>query len=653
MESIGNFAHPRHSPPGRTPRGGDETHSTFVPATMQRLLHSLCAVAAFAATAVAQACFTSAGGTTVVPTLIQFTGADPVADEGRTAPTALGFTFPMAGVATPLTHCVIETNGVMYLAGPSGPTGLPGNYVYGSLASLRGATGSSPRIAPFWRDIQNMPTGWDITTESVPGVSFKTRWLNTTNYGATSPARSFSATLFANGDIEFSYDVFTVTSAFVGVSIGGGVGATTTPVSNLVAAPNSGALGLVYESFTTAASWDLAGKTIRFAPNGSGGYAVTVPCGPIPASHTAYGAGCYTISDSFYSFAGDAVLANAALQGRAVSFQPTPTTYLVTSASAAFVAPSAAAANLFGTATDDGEILVTLPNPLPTPQGPQASIFVHSNGVLSWGTAAQTFPGGNNYTPNPAVFLAAANAGVWFWHDFNETEPGSGRIVYELVGNLLYLTWNGVESYASPEVANPSSVQAQIDLTSGQITLVFQAVDGNASSSFGSATLVGYSPAGASTDGGSQNIATGLPIVVSLANVVPVALSASPAPVSTATSGTIVTYTHAGVPEAVPGSGVYLGLTVLSVGQDLAGTDLGFLGAPGCRLHVASLDATFSYVGIGSTQTTTFAIPAGVPAGVSVYAQGVALIAPYSQPNGQNQLGVTLSNAVKSTIQAQ
>lgn len=620
---------------------------------MPRFFVALGAVAALAAAATAQNCFSGSGGASVVASLIQFTGTDPVADEGRTPPLAMGLTFPMAGVATPLTYCVIETNGVMYLSGAAGPSGLPGNYSYGSLANLRGPAGASPRIAPFWRDIQNMPTGWDITTESVPGVSFTARWLNTTNYGATSPARSFRATLFADGRIEFSYDVFTITSAFVGVSIGGGVGATSTPPSDLVAAPNSGSLGFVYESFGTAASWDLAGKTIRFTPNGAGGYAVTVPCGPIPASHASYGAGCYTISDSFYSFAGDAAVANAALQGRAVRFQPTPTTYLVTSASAAFVPPTAAAANLFATATDDGEILVTLPSPLPTPQGPQASLFVHSNGVLSWGSAAQTFPGGNNYTPNPAPFLAATNPGIWFWHDFNEAEAGSGRIVYELVGNVLYLTWNGVESYASPEVANPSSVQAQIDLASGQVTLAFQAVDGNASSAFGSATLVGYSPAGASTDGGSQSLATSLPILVPLANVVPVALSASPAPVSTATSGTVVTYTHAGVPEAAPGSGVYLGLTVLSVGQDLAGTDLGFLGAPGCRLHVASLDATFSYVGIGSTQTTTFAIPAGVPAGVSVYAQGVALVAPYSQPNGQNQLGVTLSNALKSTIQPQ
>jgi hypothetical protein len=620
---------------------------------MHRILASVCALTAFAAVATAQTCFTPTGGATVAPSLIQFTGADPVADEGRTPPLAMGLTFPMAGVATPLTHCVIETNGVMYLAGPSGPTGLPGNYVYGSLASLRGATGSSPRIAPFWRDIQNMPTGWDITAESVPGVSYTVRWLNTTNYAAISPARSFSATLFATGEIEFSYDVFTISTTFVGVSAGNAVGATTTPPSNFAVGANTGALALAWESFGTAASWDLSGKTIRFVPNGLGGYTQSMTCGPIPASHTAYGAGCYTISDSYYSLAADAVAANATLSGFALNYLPTSSSYLITATVGTFVPPSASAVPVFATPTDDGEAVVTPSLALPTPQGPQGTLRVHSNGLISWGAAAQTFPGTNNYTPTAAGFLGAANPGIWFWHDFNESEPGSGRIVREEIGGVLYITWNGVENYASPEVINPSTVQAQINLATGQVSILHFIVNNNASSIYGSATLSGWSPGGASADGGSQTIAASLPYLVPSVNLSPVALTAAPAPVSTPAAGTTVTYTHTGVPEAAPGSGVYLGLTILSVGQDLAGTDLSFLGAPGCKLHVASLDATFSFLGVGSTQTTTFAIPAGVPGGFTLYAQGAAIIAPNSLPNGQNSLGVALSNAIASQIQAQ
>lgn len=620
---------------------------------MPRILVTIATVVACAATASAQSCFVGVGGASVAAALLPTSGgADPLHDEGRTPPQAMGMTFPMAGVATALTHASIDTNGVVYLSGAAGPTGTAASYTYGSLANLRGVAGSSPRIAPFWQDNQAMPTGWDITAETVPGVSYKVTWLNTTSYLATAPARSFSATLFATGVVEFSYDVFAITATFVGVSAGSAVGATSTPASNL-AIGGSSAIPLVWEGFANAASWDLSGKTVRFAPNAAGGYTQTIPCGPTPAVHAAYGAGCYTISDSFYAQFADAVVANAGLQGRSFTLTNTGATYVFTAGGGTFVPPGAGAANVFATPADDAEALLPLSTPLPTPQGPQTALRVHSNGLISWGGIAQTFPGTSSYLPTPAGFLGAGNAGVWFWHDHNEQEAGSGRIVREEVGGVLYVTWNDVESYAAPEVQNRSTVQAQFTLATGQVVVVFQAVNANASSSFGSATLFGYSPGGASVDGGSQDLATSLPYATPTANLAPVALAAAPAPVSTATTGTLVTYTHTGVPEAGPGSGLFLGLTILSVGQDLAGTDLAFLGAPGCKLHVASLDATFSFLGVGATQTTTFTIPPGVPAGFNLYAQGAAIVAANSLPNGQNSLGVVLSNAIASTIQAQ
>lgn len=622
------------------------------PHIMSRSIYLLAILAACAASASAQSCFVGSGGTSVTGALSSTSGgADPLHDEGRTSPQAMGLTFPMAGVASALTHASIDTNGVVYLSGAGGPTGAAASYTYGSLGNLRGLAGSSPRIAPFWQDNQAMPTGWDITAETVPGVSYKVTWLNTTNYLATAPARSFTATLFATGAVEFSYDVFAISATFVGMSAGSAVGATTTPASNF-AAGSSSSIPLMWEGFANATSWDLSGKTIRFAPNAAGGYTQTIPCGPTPATHTAYGAGCYTVSDSFYALFADAATASAGLQGQSFTLTNSGATYAI-AAGGAFVAPGAGAANVFVTPADDAEALLPLSAPLATPQGPQVTLRVHSNGLISWGGAAQTFPGTTNYTPTPGGFLGAANPAIWFWHDHNEQEPGSGRIVWEEVAGVVYVTWNDVESYASPEVQNRSTIQVQFTLATGQIVVVFQAVDANTSSSFGSATLFGYSPGGPSVDGGSQSLAASLPYTVSTANLTPVALTAAPAPVSTATTGTVVTYTHTGVPETSPGSGLQLGLTILSVGQDLAGTDLAFLGAPGCKLHVASLDATYSFVGVGSTQTNTFTIPPGVPAGFNLYAQGAAIVAANSLPNGQNSLGVVLSNAIASTIQVQ
>jgi hypothetical protein len=95
---------------------------------------------------------------------------------------------------------------------------------------------------------------------------------------------------------------------------------------------------------------------------------------------------------------------------------------------------------------------------------------------------------------------------------------------------------------------------------------------------------------------------------------------------------------------------VYLGVTILSVGQDLPGTSLAFLGMPGCNLHVASLDATLAFVGNANSLTTQFAIPSGVAPGTQLFAQSAALIVPNSLPNGQNAFGATLSGGVASYI---
>jgi hypothetical protein len=621
---------------------------------MNHTLACLLAAALTAVAAPAQACFQAGNGASVASALQPTSGGlDPVSDEGLTTPLPLGFPFPMAGAATALTHASIDSNGMLYLSAATGPTGLAGQYVYGSLAALRGAAGGSPRIAPFWRDLQAMPVGWDITTEATPGVSFAVVWRNTTDFAAVGPARSFRATLFATGVVEFAYDVFPILSAFVGISAGNGAGSPTAAASNFAASASGGTAPLLYEDFATPASWDLSGKTIRFTPNLLGGFAHAVVCAPQQASHEPYGAGCYTVSDSWYALFANAVGANAALQGQSLVFRPIAGSYRITAGGGVFVAPGAGASPVFATPADDAETIVALATPLATPQGPQAAIRVHSNGVISWGPTAQSFPGGNNYAPAAAPFRNAANAGVWFWHDFNESEAGSGRIVREQVGGVLYVTWNDVENYANPEGQNRSTIQAQLELATGRITLVFQSVDANPTSLYGSATLVGWSPGGASVDGGSQALAASLPYDVPAANALPVALTASPAPVSTATAGTLVTYTHAGVPENAPGAGVRLGLTLVSVGQDLPGTDLSFLGAPGCRLHVASLDATYAFLGVGSTQTTTFVIPPGVPAGFDLFAQGASLVAPNSLPNGQNSFGVVLSNALRSRIQPQ
>lgn len=612
---------------------------------MNRTLVTLSVAATFAAAVSAQ-CFNPTGGASISGTLVNHTGGDPVHDEGRSPLTAMGLAFPMPGAGT-FTDCVIESNGVIYLTNGTAPV-TPANYTYGSLGTLSGPVGSGPRIAPFWRDLWAMPAGWDITTESVPGVSFKVTWTNTADYFTTVAPKSFSATLFAIGVVEFSYDNLAITSTFVGLSVGNGVGATQ-PASDFASSPTGGTTGLIYENFSSSSAWDLGSRTISFTPNGLGGWDVATVCAAIPASHTAYGAGCYDIpAGGFYELHADAAAGSAALQGNAMRLDLAGGSYLATwlpAGAGAYVAPTAGATSL--PTTDDSGQTIVLPAALPTPAGPATQLHVNHNGVLSL-TSAVAGNHDGDWTPSGVDFANAALAAFYSWHDFNDTETGSGAVKTEQIGNVFYVTWDGVESY--PAGANPSTLQFQLDLSSGSVTYVWVAIDTNTTSTFGSGYLVGYKGIGVITDPGSSVLPTALPALHSHVQMVPMALAATPAPISTPSSGTLVTYTQSNIPEAAPGSGLHIGLTILSLGQDLAGTDLGFLGMPGCSLHVASLDLTFAFVGATSSLTTQFQIPAGVPGGFQLYAQSAALIQAGSLPNGQNAFGATVSNGVASYI---
>ncbi|MBL8753114.1 MAG: hypothetical protein JNK15_07410 [Planctomycetes bacterium] len=601
---------------------------------MIRQLALVSFAATIAATASAQ-CFNGTGGTSIGGT-IAATGSDPAHDEGRSPLTALGFAFPMPGAGT-FTDCVIDANGLIYLANGANPPFL-GTYVWGSASSLAGAAGSGPRIAPFWRDIWAMPAGWDVTTTVVPGTSFKVTWLNTTDYFSTSPARSFSATLFATGEVEFSYDYFTVTSTFVGIGTGNGVG-TGQPVSNLAGNPSGGTVPMMYETFS-AANWDLSGRSIRFVPNAGGGYDVITPCATLPASHTAYGSGCYTASDSVYQAFATAAPAAAALSNTAITFTPTGGgQYVVTNGGTFLPVGSVQAVPTIVANGDDTEQVV----PFTTGSFPGSTgLAICSNGFVSLAAGNST-----TWNQTAALLLNGSQTSFRAAHDMNPTLVGSGQIKYEESASVTMVTWDGVWDFAGSSAADANTIQIQM-YPSGQVVIAWGSLSSLGASGIGH--YVGYSPAGPSFDAGSIDLATQLPFVTSSANLTPMTLSATPAPVSTGVSGTLVTYTQGNIPEAAPASGVYLGITAISIGQDLPGTDLFFIGMPGCKLHITSLDVTLAFVGGANSLTTQFQIPAGVPYGTQLFAQSAAIVAPNSLPNGQNAFGATLSNAVASFI---
>lgn len=123
-------------------------------------------------------------------------------------------------------------------------------------------------------------------------------------------------------------------------------------------------------------------------------------------------------------------------------------------------------------------------------------------------------------------------------------------------------------------------------------------------------------------------------------------LSASPAPVSTPGAGTLLTYAVDNVPETSPGSGVRVGLVIVSLTPDLAGTPLDGFGMTGCSLYVGSFDVTYAFVGSSTTETADFVIPPGVPGGTELFATAAALTA----PGVLNPFGASTSNGVRSFV---
>ncbi|MBL8751842.1 MAG: hypothetical protein JNK15_00970 [Planctomycetes bacterium] len=560
---------------------------------------------------------------------------------------SLGFAFPFNG--TTYTDVHVSTNGFVYLSNLGVP--LPGgaNCCAGTTATL---VAGSPMISPFWSDLNMIAGTGSVLYNALPGKAVIT-WQNAVEYGTTAPTFSFQLTLDSSGVIQFAYDgrvqIATAGDYLVGMSEGA---AAVVPPASDYSTVASSTTPTSFQLFNNVGlTFDLVGQTVQFVPTGLGYTWIPTACA---SSQASYGSGCYTLSDSLYQRFADAAVASAALTNQSVSFTPVGSSYLAVWGGGTYVAPSGTAVNLTAAAADDLEVVVTPSVAFPAPSGPQAQVRVHTNGLVSWGAAAQTFPGTNSYTPTPAGFLGGVNAGIYAWHDYNEAEAGSGRIKREevVVGSdtVLMITWDNVENYSTPLGVNPSTMQIQMNLSTGVVTIVWTTVDSNTTSTFGSSHLVGYSAAGVSNDGGSVDLATSLPFLISSQNVSALALAA--APVVTTAGGT-VTYTTNNIPEFAPTSGLFVAVHIISLGQVPApGLDLGFLGAPGCSALIATLDFTQAMVGASNSQAVTFPFPAGLPVGFGIYSQSAALFAPNTLPNGQNAFGMTTSNGIASTIGA-
>jgi hypothetical protein len=572
-------------------------------------------------------------------------------------PVLMNISFPMAG--GPYTHCVVNGNGAIYLT--TGGAAVDANGMHsGSVARLRGIAGASPRIAPFWSDlVTTAPASFIATDASVPG-RFAVTWVSA-NEWLQLPTKSFSAELFSNGTVRFAYSAGMAVEAFdavVGVSIGNAVA--DPGASNLSAGANS-ATGILYEVFDPfAAPFDLPGHSITLTPSGAG-WQATKSCEP--ANHSSYGQGCYSVaSESFYQHFATAAAASAALSGQSMRIVPTANGYSATWGGGSYVAPPGGAVTL--ALGDDDQVSFSPSLPLPVPGGTAPTLWVHANGFVStgagndapYGPAVWNPPSLEDFAPSASFRNAPATA-FWSWHDMNPTE-GLGRVKRHeaVVGpdTILYVTWDAVESYPLA-VSNPSTFQFQFNLSTGAVTWVWQNITsvGSGNPDFPEDHVVGYSPGGASFDTGSVTLSSALPLVTS-PDLRPLTLTAAPEPVfSLGGSSVPVTWQIDNVRDLSPPlPDVYLLVLVASLGQGI-GIDLGAIGfdAPGCPLHLASLDVVLQVAATGPTAQLTIAVPQPLSPGDVFYFQALNFLIPNSLPNGQNGLGLTVSNGLRSHFQ--
>lgn len=366
------------------------------------------------------------------------------------------------------------------------------------------------------------------------------------------------------------------------------------------------------------------------------------------AEHAPLGAGCLLEArDSFAAWFPDAAAAAAALDGQSLRLLPAAAGYHAVWGGATYRPPSPTAVAL--PPSDDGQVALVPSLPLPTPSGPLATLHVHSNGFVA---ATADNDGGawnvpaNDYWPSAAYRNAPASA-FWAWHDWNPAEPGSGRIVHEEVWlggeRTLCITWRDVENFPVG-VPNRGTFQFQFGLSTGRVAYVWQHVDALTSSPFGTAHLVGWSPGGPSLDPGFVALPAGLPRTTA-PDRWPLGLAAAPAPRSTASSGTTVTYTTTAVPPLQDDDDLRLGLVALSL-QATGGVDLALFGWPGCRAYVRDLAVQLPWSGSGPIQSATLVLPAGLPDGLVFYAQSLALV----DGGGGGGHVVRTSNAVGSRV---
>lgn len=577
---------------------------------MRSLASSLVAVAVLAPATVAQ-CFDSNYGVSLpLPGFFDFElGIQPI-----------GFAFPLAG--TTYTDVHIASKGYVWLSNAGVPA--PGGVDFSATASELATLG--PRVTALWSDFGPSATG-SIWLNSTPTKCTIT-WADTTCFAGACGVFTMQLQLLSSGEVFMFFGPGTTNNSSAGVptwqvgvcGISPG-GAASLPAASDLSAGGLTADNVVYEEWLVANTFDMASRGLQFVPTNPG-WIFTLPANCAAAE--AYGAGCVQENDSFY----EEWLTGFDLNSSTVTWLRTPTGYVVlTSIPGTFVTPGVGAVNV-AAGFLDGEQTFALSSPMPAAGGPTSSLNITTKGQIE---IANSTSGIIDYTPSVSEFLNATRTQFALWHDYDQTDLGSGLILFEEIGNVTYVTWNGVHSFSSVQ---PSTFQFQFDRPTGNVTLVIGTMGGFANPDNG---ILGYSVGGPSPNPGATDLSalTGSLNVADL-GLAGLAMAANGLPqVGNVGFG----FTTSNVPPLVP-----LGIIFFGTAKVFPGLPLGIIGMPGCEGYTNSNLGSVSFpvvAGVGAQPLPIPANPGLIGAQFSAQSVAFTLLTP---------LGLASSNGVWLTI---
>jgi len=540
----------------------------------------------------------------------------------------IGLAFPLGG--TTYTHIHIADRGHAYFSNAGVPP-VTWSTPDRTPTAAELASGG-PRIAALWSNLQVATTTNGLIYMNSSPTRCVITWKNMTCYSGTCQPFDLQMQLFATGEVSVIYfpgatnnSLYSFPTSQVGV-VGISPGFTTLGAPSDLSAGGATPSDLVFEEWPAPNTFDMAGRVLQFIPTHPG-YVFQQP--QACATATRYGDGCVQVPDSVYE--GFGFTAGFDLNNTTITWLRSSDGYTMSTAiPGTFVAPGPTAINI-APGQRDGQQVVWLSAAMPVPGGTTSALNVTTKGQVEF---ASSTGGIVDLYPTTIKMLEWPRTAFHCWHDYDQTVATSGLILFEEVGGVAYVTWNGVPSqFYWP----PNTFQFQFDLASGNVKLVMLAMTGiTLSGPSGWPTVIGYSIGGMTFDPGPTDISALAGVVQVFDTAQGLELGATSFPFL----GSSFSFDTSHVPNLVPLAFLLFGDTAINPGVDLT-----FLGMPGCSGYTNANLASLSFPVTQPAGTGSVVLP--IPSnpglvGVPLTAQSIAF-------SLQTPLNLVSSNGMRAT----